>query len=232
MNLHRYQKDYDAVMSSKGAQKFLYRKTYEYPGEVINKRHASFLTHKKKEGSPIIDHEIEGWLRQEDAAKLYELAYFCEGDIVELGTSRGLSAFIMSQALSDKRSQSTIYTVDMRQDCRDAATKRMRSRGVTNVVAECAEGAEWLRNWIYQGKRFGFGFIDHAHTYEPMLNACRLLDKVMMPGAFVAFHDYADRRNFDEPRDVFGVLPAIEDGLSKSFEFYGAFGCLAIYRFL
>ena len=41
---------------------------------------------------------IPGWLRREDALKLYELSYFTTGDILELGPHHGLSTSILAQA--------------------------------------------------------------------------------------------------------------------------------------
>lgn len=37
----------------------------------------------------IINIGIDGWLLLADAMKLYELTYFCPGDVIELGTYRG-----------------------------------------------------------------------------------------------------------------------------------------------
>jgi hypothetical protein len=65
-----------------------YLKTYDFPGEFINSFHGSLAVSIGPSG--MIDIGVEGWLLPADALKLYELAYFCYGDILELGTYRGL----------------------------------------------------------------------------------------------------------------------------------------------
>lgn len=231
MTLHQYKSDLDEIVGSKGRAKFPYRKTMEFAGDHINSRHLDLLHHTLQEGKPIIAHEIEGWLRREDAAKLYEMAYFAGGDIVELGTSRGLSAFIMAQAIKDAGKSDDVHTVDMLEDRCSAARKRMAARDVRNIFIHCAEGAAFLRDLVKRRKKFRFAFIDHSHHYAPVREACTLLDQVLERGSFVGFHDFCDTRNFKVHPDDFGVYQAVTDGLPPSFEFYGAFGCMSLYRY-
>lgn len=227
---HRYADDLAEITRSAGGTKFPYRKTHDFPGDTLHAGQAELLSMPLQEGKPIIAHEIEGWLRPEDAAKLYELAWFCGGDIIELGTSRGLSAFIMDKALREAGREGEIHTVDLRQDCCDAATKRMRKFGARNVVIECNEGAAFIRKFAAEGRKFSLAFVDHAHTYEPVREACSILHTVLEPGSFAAFHDFCDSRNFKEEREDFGVFAGVTEGLSPAFEFWGAFGCLGLYR--
>jgi predicted O-methyltransferase YrrM len=46
---------------------------------------------------------IPGWLRSEDAEKLYELAQLTPGPILEVGTHFGKSAVVMALALQDEQ---------------------------------------------------------------------------------------------------------------------------------
>jgi len=226
-----YPEDYEEIVRTQGVAKFPYRPTHSFDGDFINSQHKALFNTALQPGKPIIDHEIEGWLRREDAAKLYEMAYFCGGDIVELGTSRGLSAFIMASAIKDAKMSGAIYTTDLLEDRCTAATKRLKSRGVDNVFVLCDEGEAFLRRWADQGKKFTFAFIDHAHDYDPVKRACVVLADVLVPGSFVAFHDFCDSRNFDEGTNNFGVFQGVEDGIDASFRFYGAFGCMSLYRY-
>jgi hypothetical protein len=73
------------------------------------------------------------------------------------------------------------------------------------------------------GIRFGFMFVDHAHTYEAVKAACERMPSVLRPGAFIAFHDFFGRN--------FGVYPAARDTLANArFPFYGLCGCMGVYR--
>src|SRR5262249_44886716 len=69
-----------------------YRRTIAGPG-FINEHHRFFAVCPVKE-EILIDIDIPGWLRREDALKLYEMAYFTNGHILELGTYQGLSTAI------------------------------------------------------------------------------------------------------------------------------------------
>jgi hypothetical protein len=77
-----------------------YGPTYPISG-YIDAFHES-LAHCKLNGKNI-DLRIDGWLLREDALKLYEMAYFCQEAILELGTYHGLSTYIMAQAAQNSR---------------------------------------------------------------------------------------------------------------------------------
>ena len=71
-----------------------YQRTFDFPGDYINAAHHRFATCQQDGG--LIDVGIEGWLLPDDALKLYEMVYFADGDILELGTYKGLSTSIMA----------------------------------------------------------------------------------------------------------------------------------------
>ncbi len=51
------------------------------------------------------------------------------------------------------------------------------------------------------------------------------------PGGFCLFHDFNDRRNADPAETNYDVYRAVTEGLDpKVFEFYGIYGCTALYR--
>jgi hypothetical protein len=76
-----------------------YAPTHRFPGTYLNDNHQGFAE-APLDGVKII-HRVRGSLRREDAAKIYELAYFSNGDVADLGTNWGLSAFIAGTALDD-----------------------------------------------------------------------------------------------------------------------------------
>jgi predicted O-methyltransferase YrrM len=50
-----------------------------------------------------LSRRVPGWLRPEDALKLYELAYYATGPILEIGTYRGKSGTLMAIAARARR---------------------------------------------------------------------------------------------------------------------------------
>ncbi len=74
-----------------------YRPTFRVPGALLSPFHTA-LSAAGPDG--LIHHlGIEGWLRPADALKLYELAWFSPGDVLEVGTYHGLSTRVLSHAL-------------------------------------------------------------------------------------------------------------------------------------
>ena len=55
---------------------------------------------------------IEGWLWREDALKLYEMAYFARGNILELGCYHGLSTALLALALRNARRGHKLLSVE------------------------------------------------------------------------------------------------------------------------
>jgi predicted O-methyltransferase YrrM len=169
---------------------------------------------------------IEGWLWPADGLKLYEMAYFASGDILELGTYQGLSTCIMAQAIIDSGRKSRIVTVDIK----DYNWKQnVEATGVSGLVEfRLGDAVEQLNQLIGEKHEFTFAFVDHSHTYADVAKACPLLPSVLIPGSFVQFHDYNDPRNGTDPD--YGVWQAVQDALPSGFEFCGVYGCSGLYR--
>lgn len=216
-----------------------YRPTCDYQGSFIDDFHHS-LAHCPVKDEVLIQLStgqwfrsvIPGWLRREEALKLYEMAYCVVGDILELGPYRGLSTSILSQANQHSPHRKTIYSVDLSPVC-VWATKWTLRRGklYENVIVMWDDALEAVRKLATQGKRFDFIFVDHAHTYEAVYNLCRELGTILSPGGFCLFHDFNDCRNRDPEDHEYGVYQAVTAGLQPpAFEFYGVFGCAGLYR--
>lgn len=203
-----------------------YRPTFSFDGPYINDNHqfyAAIPTHGAK-----IAADVPGSLRREDALKLYELAYFTRGNVLEIGTGNGLSTSIMLQAMNDAGSQGRIYTTDLSRKAVDIARSHVRSERVKFHVME---GTAFVDEMLTVGRKFGFVFVDHAHTYQPVKSVVERLPAAMWKGVFCLFHDYKDWRNADPDEDDYQVYQAVEDGLDRrKFDFYGLYGCTALYR--
>ncbi|RDL47610.1 hypothetical protein BLJAPNOD_05534 [Ensifer sp. M14] len=212
-----------------------YAPNYSFAGEFVDDFH-EFLGTSRLKGS-LIDIGIPGWLRREDALKLYELGRFAEGDILEFGTNRGLSTFILANAMKNSFRQGEIVTMELSREISDVAKQHLSERKVVSDVRFAVGDANTTcLSLVAQGRKFGFSFIDHSHAYEHMVKACRRLSELMLPGAFCVFHDYNDPRNsrrtgLGEVGEEYGVQAAIEDALDPNhFEFVGVYGCTGVYR--
>lgn len=193
-----------------------YVKTFRFPGKYISGFHAQLA------GAPLgrmgvpfcIDLGVDGFLARDEAMKLYELAFFAPGDVLELGTFKGLSTSIIARALSDRQS-GALVTCDIDPDFSAAAARHVRtSSGGERVNFLVGDAPKLIDGLIADGRKFGFAFIDHWHGYEATQAAAIRLSNVLVPGGFVLFHDYndPDTRNPDHHHKVY---QAVHDTIGK-----------------
>lgn len=175
---------------------------------------------------------IPGWLRREDALKLYELAWFARYDILELGSFHGLSTAVIARATRNSPTPQPIESIDLDPACTHATHHNLKRLGLhTQVTLRTADAVTAVEGYAAAQRQFGFVFVDHSHAYEPVYNVCRVLDRIVAPGGFCLFHDYNDVRNADPEDKDYGVYQAVVDGLNMdAFAFYGIFGCCGLYR--
>jgi predicted O-methyltransferase YrrM len=207
-----------------------YLKTYGYSGEFINSQHAALVSNVAANG--MIDIGIEGWLLPADALKLYELVYFCGGDVLELGTYYGLSTSVAAQASQNAGVENVIVTIDLSPEAIARARANLEGRpGAERIYPFVVDGGKAVRDLGDANRMFDFAFIDHSHAYEHVYDVCRSLDRVVKPGAFCLFHDFNDPRNADAEVMEYGVHQGVLEGLDpSSFEFWGIYGCTGLFR--
>lgn len=222
-----------------GSQYPEYRPTFEFDGIYVNANHKYYSVCPVRDSiliqiknRPWFGSVIEGWLRREDALKLYEIAYFVKNDILELGSYHGLSTCILAEANKHSPFRKRIYSVDLDPDCVRQTERNLRARGLRKDVTTICSGATTaLENFVATGKKFEFVFVDHSHAYRPVYEVCRELGKVIVQGGFCLFHDFNDPRNRDSLNEDYGVYQAVIEGLpSEAFEFYGIFGCSGLFK--
>jgi methyltransferase family protein len=216
-----------------------YRPTYPFEGPYIDSFHRQLAEGPLKDGfliqlknGTLLGRTIKGWLRREDALKLYEIAYFAEGDILELGSFEGLSTSILSRASRNSPRPKSIETVDLSPRSVFMTHWNLLRQGLRRGVRPLRGDATLeVRRRAEAGRRYGMVFVDHSHAYGPVYAVCRALDRIVSPGAFCLFHDWNDPRNYDPADEDYGVYQAVTGGLDPArFEFYGVYGCLALYR--
>ncbi|MBZ5556874.1 MAG: class I SAM-dependent methyltransferase [Acidobacteriia bacterium] len=221
-----------------GSRALPYRANFEFEGEFIDQAHARIASHPLLNGLLIQlpngpnGAPVPGWLQRADALKLYELAYFSAGDILELGSFHGLSAMIMSMAVQEARRSIRIHTVDLDSSCTEQAVANLALNGLAeHVDVACDEAGRAIKRLASESRKFGFTFVDHSHAYEPVLEVCKSVHQVLLPGSFVLFHDFNDPRNRNAGDGGYAVYQAVMDGLPGDlFDFYGIYGCAALYR--
>jgi hypothetical protein len=211
-----------------------YKPTYQFAKKYITRYHSK-LSRVETFGDCIQlrdrrfrGEKIEGWLRVPDALKLYEMAYLNGGSVLELGTYRGLSTYIMARAMQDARSAHSITTIDLYSDYQNIARQHLqRGRIRTQVKMIAGDAAEILRRFVETGDQFPFVFVDHSHAYRDVAAACRFLPDLIALGGFALFHDYNDGRNGVD--EGYGVYQAVQDTL-VGFKPFGVFGCTGLFR--
>lgn len=207
-----------------------YRPTYAFEGEFINAQQRFYATCPAKDH--LVDLGIDGWLRREDALKLYELAYFASGSILEIGSYHGLSTSILARAALDSGKEQRIVSVELDGAAQAVARGHLERLGLArNVVFVQSDAHAYCLQAAAAGERFAFVFVDHDHAYSAVLPVCRELSRLTDAGAFCLFHDWLDARNFVPDEAEYGVFGATRDGLDpRGFEFYGVFGVAGLYR--
>jgi predicted O-methyltransferase YrrM len=179
----------------------------------------------------LIDLGIEGFLHKAEALKLYEMGYYAQGDVLELGTHKGLSTSILAHALHD-HGAGRLVTVDI-----DAATNAIAKSNLSGLpgvgrVDFRVRDAKLVMDDLKVGYcEFGFIFVDHWHGYDATYDAAVRVPRLLSPGGYVMFHDFFDASNRD-PGHVYGVYQAVIDVLGEDpdFMFAGAAGGAALFR--
>lgn len=222
--------DAEEILSLSTGPVAAYSKTHAFSNVYLSREHQSLAEAPVQAGSVKIKHIFKGSLRAADAAKIYELAYYSTADTIDLGTYHGLSAAIAAKAIGDARKPFVVHTVDLSERLIQRAVDSFNRHGVTNVRVHSADAAEWLRTQAAGGRRFGFAFVDHSSLYASVAAVCEELPSVLLPDAFVAFHDIIDRRNaLDDPG--FAVARAVTATLDGRFIWKGAAGCIGFFQF-
>lgn len=212
----------------------VYKKTFSFQGDFINPQHRFYSECKTGLfGIPFaLDIGIDGYLQRGDALKLYEMAYFCQGDILELGTHKGLSTSILLGAVHDAGRQCVIETVDVDPVAVESAKASIGRRPSAQLVHfNVQDAGSFLRSAAAEKRKFGFMFVDHWHGFEATLEAAEFGRELLTDGGFILFHDYNDPSNFD-PEHVYGVYQAVAETLlpDERFTFFGNFGCCGLFR--
>ena len=203
-----------------------YLPTYDFGADFIDETHR-WYSHCPLNGA-ILDIGIRGWLRKDDALKLYEMAFFSSGDTLEIGSYEGLSTSIMGKATANTGLDSRIVSLELDPGAVERAKENLRGTFPLHefMVGDARESCRTLKQ---AHRTFGFAFVDHSHTFELVRHACEDLKSLVKLNGFALFHDFNDPRNGRGPD--YGVYQAVCDAFADgSFEFCGVYGCTGLYR--
>ena len=176
--------------------------------------------------------KIPGSLRKPDALKLYEMAYYSKGPILELGMYQGLSTSILATATRNSKRNNLIFTVDLSPTACELCHQHLLENGLREQVAIIqGDASVYVERVSLLDFEFGFVFVDHSHSYEAVRSVSVNLNAIVKKGGFVLYHDYQDQRNISDQTPDYGVAQGVMDGLNPSdFEFVGCFGCCSLWR--
>jgi len=193
-----------------------YRRTFQFPGDTIDEFHARLANAPlgRKGVSFGIDIGLDGYLARAEAMKLYELAYFGSGDVLELGTYMGLSASIVGNALRN-RGGGELHTCDISTVYSRTAQRCLKWHPARPFIHfHTGNAPTFLDRMIAQQRTFGLIFVDHWHSYEQTHEVAIRLPRLVRPGGFAMFHDYNDPSARD-PAHPHKVFQAVRDGLDQ-----------------
>ena len=196
-----------------------YRKTFRFPGHATG-FHASLATAPTgRMGVPgLIDLGVDGFLWPEEAMKLYELAYFTSGDVLELGTFNGLSTSILANALHDRDSGSLV-TCDIEPSFTAIARTNTAHRpGGERIEFQTGDATALMDKLADRGRIFEMMFVDHWHGYDATREAATRAGRLLSPGGYILFHDYTDG-NSNDPNHPNKVFQAVRDTIATSDRF-------------
>lgn len=174
--------------------------------------------------------DVPGWLSDREAdllsATVVRAASLGAG-ILELGSFLGRSTIVIARTLLALAADVPFTAVDPHRaydfggipDTYDAFLANLRSRGVeqrVRVVRACSHELDWR-------EPLGLLFVDALHDYENVRRDHELFEAFVVPGGFLAFHDYFD--------DCPGVVRHVDDVLMRGeLEFAAHRDRLIVFR--
>lgn len=205
-----------------------YAPSYDWGASLLSDRHARI--------ADAVWH-IPGWLDPEDALKLYELAFFAGGPILEIGTYCGRSTVVLATAVADAARGIPVISVDTDPTCMVQARRAAEVHGVTAHVTLVCASAESLFAAL-PGFSPSLVFIDGDHSAAGVTADLAALEGRLAAGALLLFHDYLPRDIPDTTGFAVSAAPIeVAETLERSWvtdgcEFAGTFGRCGLFRVL
>jgi len=197
-----------------------YEPNYEFPGKVIGDRHAA---------APALVADVDGWLLDEDALKLYELAYFTRGPVLEIGAYHGKSSIVMARAIQDAGRPTFVVSLDVDIEALGTARRNAERVGVSPTILY-VHGTPMTLRHAMGGLAPQLTFVDGLHTYDGVAQDLRALEPIVPAGGIIVFHDYLED-HADERPEWYRVFEAVRDSwVRRDCEFAGTAGGCGVFR--
>ena len=174
---------------------------------------------------------LPGYLRAADASALYELAYFCSGDVLELVAHSALSSLFLSQAIVNAGSHIRLVSVETHVGYASLAQEAITTLGLDAVCDfHSGDPLTVLETLAITSGRFGLVFIDFAQSREALDAVVARLSTLLTPNGCVVFHDFNDVNNTRQPPEyeIYAVVEALIN--THEFRFVSVVGCCAVLQ--
>lgn len=171
--------------------------------------------------------DMRGPLERADYHKLYELGYYAQGTVLEIGRLAAKSTILIAMGLRDASKAHVLFSVDVKTP--PIAEENLEVHGfrgrVVVIQGDSASVVERLPGM------FDSVFIDGDHSYQGVTrDILALRDRVTIGGP-VMFHDYYHGANADPANEGMKVAKAVDKHAPHSrLEFRGGVGAIAVYE--
>jgi cephalosporin hydroxylase len=178
---------------------------------------------------------IPGWLTAEDALKLYELAYFATGSILEIGMYCGRSTTILATAVADRDSGVPIISLDTDPFALSMTMRSLQLHGVERHVTLICSTIQAFVHAI-PSVAPSLIFLDANHAEAAVRADLDAMQQCVRTGTLVLFHDYLPMALPET--EGFPVSPGpieVKEAVSSSWvaadaKFAGTFGASALFQ--
>ena len=206
-----------------------YRGIYSFDGDFIDEDHRAIAVLPTQ--GALLCSETPGFLRPADALTLYELAFFSNGDILEIYSGSGLATTFLCRAALNANRGMRVLSVEADPERHRATARTVHDSGLERCYRGVFGDADNVTGrLIDRGRQFGFIFVDHNPDLGAMRRQCQRLGKLLKPGGLILFHDFNDERNIKDYGD-YGVYSAVEELLQgEEVTFVGMVGCCGLVR--
>jgi Methyltransferase domain len=200
---------------------FEYEPSYAFGDDRIDRDHARALE---------LVGDVPGWLRAEDALKLYELAYFAPGPILEIGGYRGKSTCLMALAVRASGRGTPIISIDVDPEAQ-AATRSAARRHAVDEHLLLVRGTAQSFFRANRSVVCALIFVDGDHSYAGVSRDLASLQPHLADSGLLLLHDYNDGRNAVGEDSEIDVVRAVADSwVAAQCAFAGVFGACGLFQ--
>lgn len=167
---------------------------------------------------------LEPWLHPLEGCSLYALARLAAKQgryVVEIGSLRGQSTSMLAMALRDASSDLPVVSIDPHSD-RPSNLRQVRltlqhigeEKRLVQICRSSASAHDMLRT-----DAASLVFVDGDHSYSAVVSDFECYRHLVVPGGFLAFHDYGYGSHNGSPDVVPDVRRAIDEHLMDCSSF-------------